>query len=231
MSAGEALAVGARPPSEWTEVRLSVTLELCAALFVLPSFSPDPSIASSWPEVCHVPAAQLDGERANRLRTVACRRQPAGEQRESQRRLSLPRSLEGRILAVSSTSTTSLPTLPGAPKRVSFAKLREPLEVPNLLALQTESFDWLIGGPGVAGAAGRPRHRQRPGRDPGRDLADRGFLRRAQPVLLRPAFRRGQGDRGGVPGQGHDLLGAALRHRRVRQRRDRRDQVPDRLHG
>ena len=33
------------------------------------------------------------------------------------------------------------------PQRVSFAKLREPLEVPNLLALQTDSFDWLVGGP------------------------------------------------------------------------------------
>ncbi|MFJ6214338.1 DNA-directed RNA polymerase subunit beta [Streptomyces sp. NPDC092296] len=32
-----------------------------------------------------------------------------------------------------------------APLRVSFAKIREPLEVPNLLALQTESFDWLLG--------------------------------------------------------------------------------------
>ncbi|MEO5832169.1 MAG: DNA-directed RNA polymerase subunit beta, partial [Nakamurella sp.] len=50
-------------------------------------------------------------------------------------------------MAVSSTSTSHLPTLPGAPKRISFAKLREPLEVPNLLALQTESFDWLIGAP------------------------------------------------------------------------------------
>jgi DNA-directed RNA polymerase subunit beta len=50
-------------------------------------------------------------------------------------------------LAVSSTSTPSLPTLAGAPKRVSFAKLREPLEVPNLLALQTDSFDWLVGNP------------------------------------------------------------------------------------
>ncbi|MHB2021794.1 MAG: DNA-directed RNA polymerase subunit beta, partial [Mycobacteriales bacterium] len=30
--------------------------------------------------------------------------------------------------------------------RISFAKIREPLEVPNLLALQTSSFDWLIGG-------------------------------------------------------------------------------------
>ncbi|NLT54443.1 MAG: DNA-directed RNA polymerase subunit beta [Actinomycetales bacterium] len=29
--------------------------------------------------------------------------------------------------------------------RISFAKIREPLEVPNLLALQTESFDWLLG--------------------------------------------------------------------------------------
>ena len=35
--------------------------------------------------------------------------------------------------------------IPGAPLRTSFAKIREPLEVPNLLALQTESFDWLIG--------------------------------------------------------------------------------------
>ncbi|MBV9822058.1 MAG: DNA-directed RNA polymerase subunit beta, partial [Actinobacteria bacterium] len=35
--------------------------------------------------------------------------------------------------------------IPGAPARTSFAKIREPLEVPNLLALQTESFDWLIG--------------------------------------------------------------------------------------
>jgi DNA-directed RNA polymerase subunit beta len=32
-----------------------------------------------------------------------------------------------------------------APLRISFAKIREPLEVPNLLALQTESFDWLVG--------------------------------------------------------------------------------------
>ena len=32
-----------------------------------------------------------------------------------------------------------------APARVSFAKIREPLEVPNLLALQIESVDWLLG--------------------------------------------------------------------------------------
>jgi len=40
---------------------------------------------------------------------------------------------------------TSLQGIAGAPPRTSFAKIREPLEVPNLLALQTESFDWLVG--------------------------------------------------------------------------------------
>ncbi|MEP6464624.1 MAG: hypothetical protein ABJC62_14720, partial [Frankiaceae bacterium] len=35
--------------------------------------------------------------------------------------------------------------MPAAPPRISFAKIREPLEVPNLLALQTTSFDWLVG--------------------------------------------------------------------------------------
>ncbi|MCW2571504.1 MAG: rpoB, partial [Frankiales bacterium] len=29
--------------------------------------------------------------------------------------------------------------------RISFAKIREPLEVPNLLDLQVSSFDWLVG--------------------------------------------------------------------------------------
>lgn len=33
------------------------------------------------------------------------------------------------------------------PNRVSFAKLREPLEVPGLLDVQTDSFEWLIGSP------------------------------------------------------------------------------------
>ena len=36
-------------------------------------------------------------------------------------------------------------SVPGAPNRVSFAKLREPLEVPGLLEVQTESFQWLVG--------------------------------------------------------------------------------------
>ncbi len=43
-------------------------------------------------------------------------------------------------------AVTSLSRPTSGSPRVSFAKLREPLEVPNLLALQTDSFDWLIGG-------------------------------------------------------------------------------------
>ncbi|HEY2222732.1 MAG TPA: DNA-directed RNA polymerase subunit beta, partial [Actinomycetospora sp.] len=36
-------------------------------------------------------------------------------------------------------------SFPGAPLRVSFAKLAQPLEVPDLLDLQTKSFEWLVG--------------------------------------------------------------------------------------
>ncbi|AGB21386.1 DNA-directed RNA polymerase subunit beta [Mycobacterium sp. JS623] len=57
--------------------------------------------------------------------------------------------LEGCILAGSRQSKSAVDTtnssVPGAPNRVSFAKLREPLEVPGLLDVQTESFDWLVG--------------------------------------------------------------------------------------
>jgi DNA-directed RNA polymerase subunit beta len=65
--------------------------------------------------------------------------------------------LEGCILAVSRQSkknpsgTThkgfSYNSVPGAPNRISFAKLREPLEVPGLLDVQIDSFDWLTGEP------------------------------------------------------------------------------------
>ena len=51
-------------------------------------------------------------------------------------------------MAVSSQSkptTNSSNPVPGAPRRISFAKLREPLEVPGLLDVQTDSFKWLIG--------------------------------------------------------------------------------------
>ncbi|MGH3991332.1 MAG: DNA-directed RNA polymerase subunit beta, partial [Pseudonocardiaceae bacterium] len=42
-------------------------------------------------------------------------------------------------------ATNSTTGIPGAPKRISFAKIREPLEVPDLLDLQIQSFEWLVG--------------------------------------------------------------------------------------
>jgi len=48
-------------------------------------------------------------------------------------------------LAASRTASASGSTNRTASGRISFGKIREPLEVPNLLALQTESFDWLLG--------------------------------------------------------------------------------------
>ncbi|MCV7367820.1 DNA-directed RNA polymerase subunit beta [Mycolicibacterium duvalii] len=57
--------------------------------------------------------------------------------------------LEGCILAgsrqIESNTATTNSSVPGAPNRISFAKLREPLEVPGLLDVQTESFEWLVG--------------------------------------------------------------------------------------
>jgi DNA-directed RNA polymerase subunit beta len=48
-------------------------------------------------------------------------------------------------LAASRTAKKTVSTARTASGRLSFAKIREPLEVPDLLALQTESFDWLLG--------------------------------------------------------------------------------------
>ncbi|GAA0227334.1 DNA-directed RNA polymerase subunit beta [Cryptosporangium japonicum] len=49
-------------------------------------------------------------------------------------------------MAVSRPGTNTPPrTAAGKPQRISFGKIAEQLEVPNLLALQTDSFDWLVG--------------------------------------------------------------------------------------
>ncbi|HEY8882958.1 MAG TPA: DNA-directed RNA polymerase subunit beta [Dermatophilaceae bacterium] len=48
-------------------------------------------------------------------------------------------------MAASRTANQTVSTAITASGRISFAKIREPLEVPDLLALQTESFDWLLG--------------------------------------------------------------------------------------
>src|SRR5690606_35086897 len=52
------------------------------------------------------------------------------------------------ILVASSTDsnvTANRPADGNIPRRISFAKIHEPLDVPNLLALQTDSFDRLVG--------------------------------------------------------------------------------------
>ncbi|GAA1878421.1 DNA-directed RNA polymerase subunit beta [Pseudonocardia ailaonensis] len=43
------------------------------------------------------------------------------------------------------SAVSANPNFPGAPTRVSFAKIAEPLEVPDLLDLQIQSFQWLVG--------------------------------------------------------------------------------------
>ncbi|NUS72005.1 MAG: DNA-directed RNA polymerase subunit beta [Corynebacteriales bacterium] len=52
---------------------------------------------------------------------------------------------EGRILAARPGTSAPADNSNLGPRRVSFGKIAEQLQVPNLLALQTESFDWLIG--------------------------------------------------------------------------------------
>ena len=42
-------------------------------------------------------------------------------------------------------ASRSASAIVSGPRRVSFARINEPLEVPSLLALQTDSFDWLLG--------------------------------------------------------------------------------------
>ncbi|QGK71543.1 DNA-directed RNA polymerase subunit beta [Allosaccharopolyspora coralli] len=44
-----------------------------------------------------------------------------------------------------SAASNNASGIPGAPRRVSFANIRESLEVPDLLDLQVQSFEWLVG--------------------------------------------------------------------------------------
>jgi DNA-directed RNA polymerase subunit beta len=48
-------------------------------------------------------------------------------------------------LAASRSASATSSATSSATRRVSFARFKEPLEVPDLLALQTDSFDWLLG--------------------------------------------------------------------------------------
>jgi DNA-directed RNA polymerase subunit beta len=49
------------------------------------------------------------------------------------------------LAASRSASATSTYVTNTGSRRVTFARIQEPLKVPDLLALQTESFDWLLG--------------------------------------------------------------------------------------
>jgi DNA-directed RNA polymerase subunit beta len=47
--------------------------------------------------------------------------------------------------STSATSSTSTSPNTAHQRRISFAKIDEPLEIPKLLSLQTDAFDWLVG--------------------------------------------------------------------------------------
>jgi DNA-directed RNA polymerase subunit beta len=104
-------------------------------------------------------------------------------------------------------------------ERLSFAKIREalPIEELDLVAIQRDSFDWLID----EGSGGDLR----------RDLADRGQPGQDGPELPQPPVRGPEVLRRGVQGEGLHLRRAAVRHRGVPQQGRRHDQVPDGLHG
>ncbi|QSB04549.1 DNA-directed RNA polymerase subunit beta [Natronoglycomyces albus] len=57
-------------------------------------------------------------------------------------------------MAASRTGKTSFSKSKHAPRRLSFGRIDEQLEVPDLLALQTSSFDWLIGNDAYRQSAG-----------------------------------------------------------------------------
>jgi DNA-directed RNA polymerase subunit beta len=125
-----------------------------------------------------------------------------------------------RTASKPATSTDRSTTDSPAPRRISFAKIREPLEVPNLLALQTESFDTLLGNE-------RWKARVEAARASGRDDVPttsglEEIFEEISPIedfqgTMSLSFR----DDRGLQGARHHLLGAAVRHRRVHEQHDR----------
>ena len=107
-------------------------------------------------------------------------------------------------------------------ERYSFANLDEVLALPDLIAIQRESFDWFLA-PGPGGDV--PRHQ--PDQGLHRDAPARAGVR---PRRRRPA-PAAEVHGGGVQGEGHDLLRADLRAGPLHERHHRRDQGADGLHG
>ena len=111
----------------------SATLALCAGLCPYPSFAP------------HRPSLRCPGS-ADRWASF----DRAGvEPRVGPQRCARALDPQGRTplgrLAHRFCNTGRRRREPHSSRRISFAKIPEPLEVPDLLALQTESFDWLLG--------------------------------------------------------------------------------------
>ena len=52
---------------------------------------------------------------------------------------------KGKEPPLAASRTDSAVLNRSASRRISFAQIHEPIEVPNLIGLQTESFDWLLG--------------------------------------------------------------------------------------
>ena len=151
------------------------------------------------------------------------------------RRSAKPR--KGCLLAASRKSVVSTPA-PG-PRRVSFAKISEPLEVPDLLALQTESLRLACRQPDVEGPRrGRRESGRRMSRPPSgleeifeeispiEDFSDTMPLSFSDHRFEPPKYTIDE-----CNATRFHLRRAALRQGRVHEPPDRRDQDPDGLHG
>ncbi|WP_166868709.1 MULTISPECIES: DNA-directed RNA polymerase subunit beta [unclassified Salinibacterium] len=100
------------------------------------------------------------------------------------------------MAAASSASSKNSPKNGRAASRLSFAKITDTLTVPDLLALQTESFDWLVGNDAwKARTAGDPNASTKTGLDeifeeisPIEDLGETMQLSFSQPELEEPKY-------------------------------------------
>ena len=132
------------------------------------------------------------------------------------------------MAAARSASSKKSPKNGRTASRLSFAKITDTLTVPDLLALQTESFDWLVGNDAwkarvtEAKAAGNDSVPETTGLDeifeeisPIEDLGETMQLQ-----LHGSRARRAQVLHRGVQGARQDLRRAALRERRVHEPHD-----------
>ena len=126
------------------------------------------------------------------------------------------------------------PSFPGAPTRVTFAKIREPLEVPDLLALQIQSFEWLVGN-----EAWFQRRVDAGDENPMGGLEE--ILAEISPIedfsgsmslsFSDPRFDEVKASVEECKDKDMTYARPAVRHRRVHQQHHRRDQEPDGVHG